>query len=1556
MEDHPTAADNSQSEPHLSEPVAQHADTTDSPDTSNPVQDPVIAENAEAEDIKTVSQEAETHNDEPVVEQVDSMQKDQDEIFHPATSQTDPSIPVSPSIQHANDNMSTPTPSQVQPQPQPQPSSGKTEIKRKVNLEEKHNCFFNLFFCFYFPFICRCSPVGDSDIWECDSKDKAGYNIGRAEKQWDKPSAKYLAEAKEYEAEKTADPNTTKKPPKAPGLFSHLAFTIAPLRVILFYVGEIFSYGFMFLQPAMMKQVLKVVDAKTTNPNISFPYASAVLLILSPFFTNFFDANASRSSFHHCFSVRSMLCGLIYRKTLHLNITAQSNVDIGRLLSLVSTDCRNVGENLWMFYLITMVPLQVFVPLGFVIADFGWVALVAIGVIIVVTPISMIFMSFVGKYMTMYMSYNDERNKIMNETLQGMRVVKYSGMEQMFMDKIEVPREKQVHSIFMSLLFIQIAVVIIRNLPACVNAATLSVFIVVNKIPPERFASDVMPNLGFLTQMTREVNQFPMYIQVMIMVRISHNRIKQFLLLPELQQEVREEPEEADMMLSITDGNYRWADPPEIPMTMAELEMLRQEREKAKKTAAQKKAEAKEAGEESMLTGHKNQKKKEKNAESTPVQQTASNPEVEADMFQPNKADDDTVSDTRSQTSSVSSVGEDAGENTASDTETQKTPTPSLDDPKSESPSPSPSPTPTPTNSDKLTLRNVSLSLQKGSLTMVVGGVGCGKSSLGSAIIGDIERVSGEVRMRGSIAYCPQVPWINNDTVRGNIVFGSPFDEERYLNTVRVCALEADFKTLSAGDQTAIGEKGVNLSGGQKARIQLARSIYSERDIYVLDDPLSAVDAHVGRYLMEECICGVLKGKTVLLMTNQLQFLDRADNVVLLDAGNVVKQGKYSELREAGINFDKYMIKAKKREKKKAEEKKDEKGDNTESKTNLDDLAKGADSKAGKQILTEEEMETGGVAASNYFRFMATVFPIPGLILFIILYVGSELVPLFQSFWLGVIPNDAMFKPITYYWKIGIYAFMILVAIALFILRSFFMAYGNARSNRIIHTKLVSHVMHCPSSFFDTTPMGRIVNRFTGDLSQTDQMLLNLLLQIVSLAIGVVGQIVVVGVSTPFFLAIGLPALVVYYVVCILYNRASRNLQRLDSIARSPVLSLYSEIVNGAGLSTIRAFHLEDVWRDKYYSTLDKWSVVTLLFLEGKTWSAVYIGFITSLFMAGVVILGWISMSPPVLSVAINSAMTFGFLGTFLVMQLVEVEAKMTSYERINFYSTKLPQESTHASIVPPPDWPTQGEVVFSDVSFRYRSGLPFVLKNVDFRIQGGEKVGVCGRTGAGKSSILFALFRLIELNPKLEPKMIDIETGFPVDPDPNEEPNKGKVLIDGIDISEVERGRVRSSIAIIPQDPTLFTGTVRYNIELGTKCSEEKIWDVLDMVEMREVIAGLPAGLDTPVAEGGSNFSVGQRQLLCFARAIAKESRIVVLDEATASVDVETDGKIQRTIREQFKNKTVIVIAHRLNTILDSDKIMVMDKGSVAEFNSPEILKSNNDSALNALINSLNH
>jgi ABC-type multidrug transport system fused ATPase/permease subunit len=340
--------------------------------------------------------------------------------------------------------------------------------------------------------------------------------------------------------------------------------------------------------------------------------------------------------------------------------------------------------------------------------------------------------------------------------------------------------------------------------------------------------------------------------------------------------------------------------------------------------------------------------------------------------------------------------------------------------------------------------------------------------------------------------------------------------------------------------------------------------------------------------------------------------------------------------------------------------------------------------------------------------------------------------------------------------------------------------------------------------------------------------------------------------------------------------------------------------------------------------------------------------------MGGVVFLGWFTMDVSAMAVSISASISFAFFGVILVQQNTELESRMTGYERILFYSTKLPQESHAFSVTPPQEWPTRGQLDYEGVTFRYRPGLPYVLRDVTFSFRPGEKIGVCGRTGAGKSSLLFPLFRLVELDPALMPTMIDINTGFPVAVDQSETPNSGRVLLDGLDISQIEVSRVRRSIAIIPQDPTLFTGTLRYNLDIGSRCTDDEIWEVLSLIELRDVVAALELGLDTQVAEGGSNFSCGQRQLFCFGRAILNKCRIVVMDEATANVDVETDAKIQEMIRRVFVDKTVIVIAHRLNTIMGSDRIMVMSDGRVVELDTPERLKADPNSALNALISSL--
>ncbi|KAA6381010.1 MAG: putative ABC transporter C family member 3, partial [Streblomastix strix] len=578
--------------------------------------------------------------------------------------------------------------------------------------------------------------------------------------------------------------------------------------------------------------------------------------------------------FHFSSNLRSGLAGLIYKKTLLLNITAQSNIDTGRLISLLSADTNQIAMMFPMFFYLIVLPLQIFIPFGFVCYDWGASAVISFAVIVVSIPFQIIISGILATSMKSYLAHNDERNKVTNETMQGMRVVKYSGLEQVFLERVEFARAKQLQDVFAFTIALQLMVSIMRCTPLYVNVATMSVFINVKSIAQTDFAVRVQPNIGFLTQMTQPFSMLPMFIQAGSMVIISQTRVRDFLILPELKIVEQIKPEDEQLDVEVRNGVFVWGDPPEIPLSMVEKQELKKESGRRKKEAAKQAAiKAK-------------QEKKRKNQE----KESNDNVEINNDkgkengsvIHSPQPDSGNEAEDSNSQSSNVT-VFSDKQKNepniessqspspvVSPDNSDSLSPSPTPSPSSSQSPASSPTPSPKPGEHKKPTLFDINFRLLKGSLTMVIGGVGSGKSSLGAALIGDIEKRDGEIRIKGQIAYCSQTVWINNNTVKGNITFGNTYDEEKYKDVVRICALEPDFQTLAAGDMTAIGEKGVNLSGGQKARIQLARAVYSDRDIYILDDPLSAVDAHVGRILFEECIDGRLKGKTRMLMTNQL--------------------------------------------------------------------------------------------------------------------------------------------------------------------------------------------------------------------------------------------------------------------------------------------------------------------------------------------------------------------------------------------------------------------------------------------------------------------------------------------------------------------------------------------------------------------------------------------------------------------------------------------------------------------------------------------------------------
>ncbi|KAK2952491.1 hypothetical protein BLNAU_12597 [Blattamonas nauphoetae] len=1316
---------------------------------------------------------------------------------------------------------------------QPFSTAGLTEFVRPQNKEEKHFVLCNMFYVFFFPFIFRCKPITNEDIWPVSKKDSSQYSYDRTIRHWNKRYNHYIAQRTEYERQRTENPSARLKPPKKPGFFVCVFMILGNWRLALGLLLLLAHTMTHLLQPIMEE---KLVDARTTkddHPTTKFPVLAGFVMMFSPFIHSAPDVWGKHILYHYSTRVRAALSALIFEKTLKLNLASQKGADPGSLLSLLATDSRNIAEQLPNTFHLLWIPVQFFAPLSLIIKSWGWTSTVAVLVIIVMLPMQITLTHALGHALNKFLHWNDERNSITEEIISGIRVIKYTGMEDVFYRRVERVRTNQLKAIFQFSLMTQFLSSFMKILPLVVNGVTMTIFIFWKQIPQYQFGTRVIPQLGFLSQMTEPFDEIAELVQSASLILIGQRRIKDFLLVSEKDRVGTASPHSQENAVEMTNASFRW---PAFAVTETELDTIAAPKEPTERTA------------------------------------------LLSDTDRPH----------------------------------------------------------TNTNNATCELSDITLSIPKGSLAIVVGRVGCGKSSFGSAVLGDMECITGDVRTTGNFAYCPQTAWITNNTIRGNILFGLPYEEHKYNNTIRVCSLTKDFTELPAGDLTAIGERGVNLSGGQKARIQLARAVYADRDVVVLDDPLSAVDAHVGRFLMDECICGALKGKTVILMTNQAHHQSRADIVITIENTKVRATHNTSAKQSATLHVE--------------DEKSAPLPEPSPSPAFSPLENKQAVEEAGKQMIVEEEFSTKAVPLSSYIRYFRSLLPVVLMIALLLVLVFSILLNSFAAYWKGVIGRSDQFEMLPYYLKLGVYVLLPLVMFGFLFLRSFISSAAVVRSGKRIHDAMLQRVLHAPISFFDTTPMGRILNRFTGDMTQIDQMLLSVLMEVIDLWLGLIGNIVVCAVDQPLFISFAVPILLFFVVMLLIYARASRNLLRLESISRSRVLSMFGETCVGTGVTTIRTYGQQDSWTQRFYELSDEWSVRFVLYQEGKLWSSFYACWIATLYMIGVVIFGWNFMDGVKFAIAIETAMEFSHHGQNLVRQNVDLDSRMTSFERVQFYSTKLPQETATSTVAVDPSWPERGDVSFENVSFRYRSGLPHVLKHVNLAIRGGEKVGVCGRTGAGKTSLLYVLFRLIELDHTLMPEELDVVTGLPR-PQLAEECNEGRVVIDGVDISKVELNRLRRSLAIIPQDPTLFTGSVRYNLDLEGKHSDDDIWRVLETVEMGDPVRLLGNGLDSQLVDGAKNLSAGQRQLLCFARAILNRSQIVVLDEATANVDGETDNKIQKTVREQFKNQTVLVIAHRLNTIMDSDKIAVIGGGKVLEFDTPAALSSDKHSELNKLL-----
>ncbi|KAG9414706.1 hypothetical protein AC1031_008111 [Aphanomyces cochlioides] len=823
---------------------------------------------------------------------------------------------------------------------------------------------------------------------------------------------------------------------------------------------------------------------------------------------------------------------------------------------------------------------------------------------------------------------------------------------------------------------------------------------------------------------------------------------------------------------------------------------------------------------------------------------------------------------------------------------------------------------------------DLNLTIQEGQLVVVHGAVGQGKSSLCSIFLGEMEKYAGSVFVGGSVAYSSQQPWIQNATIRDNILFGKPFDEAKYADVVRACALTKDLDSFPAGDRTEIGQKGVNLSGGQKARVSLARACYSDADIFVLDAPLAAVDAIVSSEIFTNCILGLLRHKTVILVTHNPDII----NSPYVNRSFLIQDGKVTDVAQAhsapsspsssvaplrarpghwsGSVDNSYasdLIMELPKQKKTVEEKE----------AGLA-AAPPSDEVSGRLIDAEGRAE-GRVSKAVVMKYLRAIGGWPAVSAMVLMSILVEGLRLASDMWLSHWSNegnrlsDDEFRDTTNT-SLTIYTILVAASCAATVLQMGSVVVCSVRGAKSLFANMLASVSAAPISFFDTNPIGRLLNRFGDDIIQVDLVIPTTFSPILTEVASVLSRLVTTIVITQWMGIIVLPLMFIYFRLGSYFLTPLREINRIVKVTRSPLLSLVSEGVDGS--TTIRAFGQHYLRR--FYTVhdvaIEEFCSANFVGYATNQWFALRVDLISSsvvfALLMGIVVMHN-SVSAGLVGLVITYGLTIPASLNGLVNVWAQLETALIAPERLNEYIS-LPDEGKRHTDMDSSAWPTKGEVVFDAVSYRYKDTDPLVLKEVSFTVHGGEKIGIVGRTGAGKSSLMMSLFR-----------MNDVAAG--------------SIRIDGVDIATLGLKHLRSQLAIIPQNPVLFKGTLRSYLDPFDEFDDAALWSALTKVQLADRVC--KDKLDGAVDENGDNFSVGERQMLCMARALLRQAKIVVLDEATAAIDHETDQLLQRVLRTEFASSTVLSIAHRLDTVLDADRIVVLDHGELVQYDKPAAL-----------------
>ncbi|KAI6212523.1 hypothetical protein M3Y94_00035900 [Aphelenchoides besseyi] len=824
---------------------------------------------------------------------------------------------------------------------------------------------------------------------------------------------------------------------------------------------------------------------------------------------------------------------------------------------------------------------------------------------------------------------------------------------------------------------------------------------------------------------------------------------------------------------------------------------------------------------------------------------------------------------------------------------------------------------------DSFRLLDINLQIPKNSLVAVVGEVGSGKTALLSALISEMHRLNGQSQINAErVAYVTQQPWIQNMSLRDNILFGDEqMDEDRYNKVVRACALIPDLKLLADGDSTLIGERGVNLSGGQKARVALARAVYQQADVYLLDDVLSAVDNQVSKHIFTKVIGpkGLLNNRTRVMATNVTSFLKDCDLVIILKDGRIEQCVPFQELKPELIRP--FLSKDWQQQKAAAIEAKRTSGSSQSEPTTPD--ADGNHGSFPEASSFQKKEKRKGSAFSFWTYSQACGLPV----CFTFLFVAFVLRPLvstatdfYMSQWTTIETNQTSS---TQWFNYQMYMTLDVADTFCYMIKDLILAYGSYQASSKIYHMVIRSVVKSPMSFFENTPIGEVSSRLDWDISQVDHNLSFYIDILTSYAAEVLRFMLPLLFTVPFMLTPFLPLFIHTVWFARHYKSVQVNYEKFSRKFLSENISRLHE--TWYGITTIRSLKAEAKFTKQFAENMDRKMESWLGRVIVQNWLSVRLEFVTNCLCGIFVLLAvyfttieWITVG--MMAMILKNCTSLSNYLTQSAEMYANGKKAAVSMERLNDY-VKMTAEPIWQTPIQSAVTPVSRSIEFRNVSLRYGDSdkIPMVLRNLSFRIESGEKVGIVGRTGAGKTSITSILFRLVEAT-------------------------EGEVLIGEIDYRRYGT-QLRELLTIIPQDPILFYGTIRSNLDPWNRMDDTRLRSALRKAHILNYVDSLNGGLDHEITEGGQTFSVGQRQLLCLARALLRRSQFLILDEATASVDLETDRFIQKTIRENFANSTILTIAHRLDTIRDFDRVMVMEQGRLIEFDRIDRLLQNENS-----------